>query len=168
MCDSSEKRCLNCDGLYRTLAASCPIRKALLKDIKEKDQNTPQRAENTYAGMAQKAARKAIEQTALTPQPQIHIQAGMHTKMVALILEAHIACLGNPKKQFSDTLAESLLLNYGIETKFPDRNSQEIFNLFIDPSRANSPPLLVTPSDTPPGAPTENEEISSDPEPSDS
>lgn len=145
-CSSSTKKCLNCSGPHRTLAASCPERKLFIKELKEKSPSLPSKTtEFSYAGVAQRAAKQALEQSALTPKPEIHIHQGMQTKIVALILEAHIACLGSKNSNFSEILSESLRLNYGIETKFPDRDSQAIFNLFIGhPSTIPSSPTVQT------------------------
>lgn len=151
-CTSPTKQCLNCRGTHRTLAASCPIRKARVKELKE---NTPSDISKpkqiSYAGVAQKAARQAVAQATPVPKPEIHLQSGMQTKLVALILEAHIATLSDPRTKFSQTLSESLRLNYGIETIFPDRDSQAIFNLFIGNNTPiqegnNSSPRSETPT----------------------
>ena len=57
----------------------------------------------------------------------------MDIKLIALILEAHIATLTG-KRRFGETLSESLKLNYDIDAKFPDRDSQEILNIYLDRS----------------------------------
>ena len=49
--------------------------------------------------------------------------------MTALILEAHIAALSGRRK-FGELLSESLRLNFNIDVVFPDRNSNEIFNIY--------------------------------------
>ena len=51
--------------------------------------------------------------------------------MTALILEAHIAALSG-RQRFGDLLSESLRLYFNIDVKFPDRNSQDIFNIYRD------------------------------------
>ena len=51
--------------------------------------------------------------------------------MTALILEAHIAALSG-KRKFGELLSESLRLNFDIDVIFPDRNSNEIFNIYKD------------------------------------
>jgi hypothetical protein len=48
-------------------------------------------------------------------------------------MEVHIANLAG-HRNYSDILSESLKLNFDIDTKFPDRDSQKIFNIYFDPT----------------------------------
>ena len=125
-CTSEHKQCINCQQNHRTLAASCPVRKTAIREKEEKERRlTEQKDHLTYA----KIAQHTIEQTNATPKHQINITDKIHIKLTALILEAHIATLtGRP---FGKTLSDSLKLNFDIDTKFPDRDSQEIFNLYL-------------------------------------
>ena len=124
-CKSPTKSCLNCHQPHRTFSASCPYRKETIKTIEAKTQQKQQQSENaTYA--------KIVKTTVESTQPkQIKLSSNMDIKLIALILEAHIAALTG-KKRFGDTLSESLKLNYDIDTKFPDRDSQEILNIYFD------------------------------------
>ena len=108
---------------HRTLLASCPYRKAKFTEKEEmKKKENDKQINRTYAGIA----KVAIEEV----QPkQINITRNTDLKMTALILEAHIAALSG-KRKFGDILSESMKLNFQIDVKFPDRNSQEIFNIY--------------------------------------
>ena len=124
-CTNENKKCLNCAQPHRTLAAKCPYRKqkttAKENELTKKQNKT---LNNTYADIA----KTAIQET----QPkQINITRKTDLKMTALILEAHIAALTG-KKKFGEYLSESLRLNFDIDVKFPDRNSQQIFNIYQD------------------------------------
>ena len=52
--------------------------------------------------------------------------------MTALILEAHIAALSGKRKFGGTTLSKSMKLNFETDVKFPDWNSQEMFNIQKD------------------------------------
>ena len=126
-CKSPNKKCLNCHQPHRTLLAGCPYRKQTIKTIETENNNKKEITENaTYA----KIVKTTVETTA---PKQINLSSNMDIKLIALILEAHIATLTG-KKRFGDTLSESLKLNYNIDTKFPDRDSQEILNIYFDKS----------------------------------
>ena len=71
----------------------------------------------------------------------------MDIKLIALILEAHISTLTG-KKRFGETLSESLKLNYDIDAKFPDRDSQEILNIYFDKTDQPMDTDLITTTDS--------------------
>ena len=125
-CPNDYKKCLNCNENHRTLASSCKIRKQAIKDKEDKDRTRRDETETkTYARIAQ----ETIDRTNASPKHQILLTDNIHIKLTALILEAHIATLtGRP---FGKTLSDSLKLNFDIDAKFPDRDSQEIFNLYL-------------------------------------
>lgn len=56
--------------------------------------------------------------------------------MTALILEARIASLHNPK-QYGNILSKSLKDNVDIDTAFPDRDSRKIFNFYYNHDNDN-------------------------------
>ena len=72
--------------------------------------------------------------------PQIKLNSDVSIKMTALVIEAHIASLTR-KEKFSTYLAESMKLNYGIDIKFPERNSEEIFRMLSNPEPEQSTSL---------------------------
>ena len=102
-------------------------------------QNTQQKQINENATYA-KIVKTTIENTA---PKQINITQNMDIKLIALILEAHIATLTG-KRRFGETLSESLKLNYDIDAKFPDRDSQEILNIYLDRSDATTDKQMET------------------------
>lgn len=127
-CASDNKKCLNCGGDHRTLAVKCPIRKQkqLEKQQKEK-QDLAEKQNKTY----REIVKKTVQETkAATTTTQINLTNDTHLKMTALILEAHIASLTRPGT-YAKNLSELMKLNFDLDVKFPDRNSQEIFDLFM-------------------------------------
>lgn len=130
-CINTNKKCINCPddetNDHRTLAAKCPHRKKTIADKEQKKTTAQTLTQNTtYANIA-KAAIK--EQTTETRPNVIKLTNKTQLKMTALILEAHIASLTEPKS-YSQILSDSLKLNFDIDAKFPDRNSRKIFNLY--------------------------------------
>ena len=122
-CKSQTKKCLNCGMGHRTFLASCPYRKGKIAERETlKTKETEKQINKTYAGIA----KVAIEE--VKPK-HINITRNTDLKMTALILEAHIAALSGRRK-FGELLSESMKLNFDIDVRFPDRNSQEIFNLY--------------------------------------
>ena len=55
-------------------------------------------------------------------------------KMVAIVIEAHIAMIGD-KRPYTEILLESLKLNYDIDVKLPNRNSQKIIDIYLNPGQ---------------------------------
>ena len=123
--NDQRKKCLNCAQPHRTLAAKCPYRKQKIRAKENENAKKEMKSiNNTYANIA----KSAIQET----QPkQIKITRKTDLKMTVLILEAHIAAMTGQKK-FGEYLSESLRLNFDIDVKFPDRNSQQIFNIYKD------------------------------------
>ena len=54
--------------------------------------------------------------------------------MVALVIDAHIASIGD-KRPYKEILSESLKLNYDIDVKLPNRDSQKILNIYLNPEQ---------------------------------
>jgi len=103
------------------------------KEDKMKNDETSKRQE-TYSAIA----RQAVKDVTPPPQPTIKLTTGTQLKMTSLILEAHIACLSG-HGHFGQILSDSLKLNYGFDAKFPDRDSQKIFNMIMDPKTTPTP-----------------------------
>lgn len=78
-CKNHHKKCLNCQGDHRTLAAKCPKRKEI---IKTKRQNTQQNAK-TYSQASQQH-----NQITLPPLPQN--TGDTYAKIVTCIIHAHM------------------------------------------------------------------------------
>ena len=53
-------------------------------------------------------------------------------KMIATVIEAHIASIGD-KRPYNEILSESLKLNYDIDVKLPNRDSQKILDVYLNP-----------------------------------
>ncbi|KAF2364233.1 hypothetical protein FHG87_005012 [Trinorchestia longiramus] len=79
------------------------------------------------------------------PTPALILSSNPHIKLAALVIEAHIAILAKTESNRS-ILSKSLKRNLNIDTSFPDRDSQKIFNLFINPTPNQHPwlPLKQT------------------------
>lgn len=131
-CPSEEKRCLNCppdNNFHRTLAAKCPLRKRTVAEKRLKTVTAQQSAQSkTYADIAKHVINE--QKTETRPTNIVHLTNKTHLKMTALILEAHIASLTG--LSYGKILSDSLKRNFDIDTKFPDRDSQKIFNLHFD------------------------------------
>ncbi|KAF2348554.1 hypothetical protein FHG87_020690 [Trinorchestia longiramus] len=136
-----QKKCLNCNQQHQTLAATCSYRKQV---IHQKNENkTKQETEKnirTYLDIA----KTAIQQTN-QPTPALTLSSNTHIKLVALVIEAHIASLAKTKS-YGTILSKSLKRNFNIDTSFPDRDSQKIFNLFINPTPDPEPVPIATPN----------------------
>jgi hypothetical protein len=131
-CPSSEKRCLNCppdNNSHRTLAAKCPFRKSTIAAKNVKSSNARQNAQHkSYADIAKQVIIESKSES--RPTNVVHLTSKTHLKMTALILEAHVASLSG--QSYGKILSESLKRNFDIDAKFPDRDSQRIFNFHFD------------------------------------
>lgn len=131
-CPSPDKRCLNCppdQNDHRTLAAKCPFRKCTIAAKNEKSSNARLNAQTkTYADIAKQVISESKSEPRLPNV--VHLTNKTHLKMTALILEAHIASLSG--QSYGKILQDSLKRNFEIDAKFPDRDSQRIFNLHFD------------------------------------
>lgn len=136
-CTSITKKCLNCPSTHndhRTLAAKCPYRKKKAEEKKTAKATEENRKQNaTFSQIV----KDTIKQTA-PPAQNIVLNNETQLKLTALILEAHIASLTG-QGRFGDLLSESLHLNYKIDAKFPDRDSQRVFNLYWSPHQPDAP-----------------------------
>ena len=84
----------------------------------------------TFAEIAKAAIKHTVPQQN-TITPKITLSNKTHQKMVALILEAHIASLHDPR-QYGQILSKSLKENFDIDATFPDRDSKKIFNFYYN------------------------------------
>ena len=133
-CTSTIKRCLNCptsDNHHRTLAAKCPYRKKTIDDKNRHQKDKEMTEQNTTFAEIAKAAIKQTVPQQNTITPKITLSNKTHLKMVALILEAHIASLHDPP-QYGQILSKSLKENFDIDATFPDRDSKKIFNFYYN------------------------------------
>ncbi|KAF2348212.1 hypothetical protein FHG87_021033, partial [Trinorchestia longiramus] len=73
------------------------------------------------------------------------VQTNTHIKLAALVIEAHIDSLAKTAS-YGAILSKSLKRNFNIDTSFPDRDSQKIFNLFINPTPDSEPAPIATPN----------------------
>ncbi|KAF2345056.1 hypothetical protein FHG87_024187 [Trinorchestia longiramus] len=89
-------------------------------------------------------ANTAIQQTN-QPTPALTLSSNTHIKLAALVIEAHIASLAKTES-YGTILSKSLKRNFNIDTSFPDRDSQKIFNLFINPTPDPEPAPIATPN----------------------
>ncbi|KAF2345558.1 hypothetical protein FHG87_023686 [Trinorchestia longiramus] len=68
-----------------------------------------------------------------------------HIKLAALVIETHITSLAKTES-YGTILSKSLKRNFNIDTSFPDRDFQNIFNLFINPTPDPEPAPIATPN----------------------
>ena len=131
-CTSLVKRCLNCppnDNNHRTLAPSCPVKKKAILDKQARQKNeTVKQNQQTYSDIV----KTTLKETVPTPRPTIQLTDKTHLKLVTLIIEAHIAAIGD-KRPYNDIISESLKLNYDLDIKLPDRDSQKILDIYLNP-----------------------------------
>ena len=119
-CHAVEKRCLNCppgQNFHRTLAPFCPVRKEAITQKQQKLQNASEIQNNqTYANIV----KTTIKETTPPTKPVINLTEKHHLKYVILILEAHIASIGNGRP-YNVILQESLKAN-NIDAVIPNRD----------------------------------------------
>ena len=146
-CTSQTKKCLNCPpphNNHKTFAPSCPIRRKAIKDKEKRLTDAKDRQTNkTFSDIV----KTTIKETAPTPRPTINITDKTNFKLVALIIEAHIAAITNDRP-YNDLLSESLRLNYDLDVKFPDRDSQKILDIYLNPNQPSTSFTLPTSSST--------------------
>ena len=139
-CTSLVKKCLNCpppNNNHRTFAPLCPYKKKAIRDKNQRLNDEKDKATNkTYSDIV----KTTIKETAPTPRPTINLTDKTNFKLVALIIEAHIAAI-TTDKPYNDILSESLRLNYDLDVKFPDRDSQKILDMYLTP---NQPPTTTS------------------------
>ncbi|KAF2346266.1 hypothetical protein FHG87_022978 [Trinorchestia longiramus] len=108
-----------------------------IRKTKIKKQET-EKNNSTYLDIA----NTAIQQTN-QPTPALTLSSNTHIKLAALVIEAHIASLAKIES-CRTILSKSLKRNFNIDTSFPDRDSQKIFKLFINPTLNPEPAPIAT------------------------
>ncbi|KAF2368545.1 hypothetical protein FHG87_000691 [Trinorchestia longiramus] len=121
-CNSPTKICLNCNQQHRTLAATCPYRKQGIHQ-KTKTKKSRDREKQPHIPRHSKNCHSTNEPTNTCAHTRI--------KLAALVIEPHIASLAQTES-YGSILSKSLKRNFNIDTSFPDRDSQKIFNPFIN------------------------------------
>ena len=115
-CHAVEKRCINCppgQNFHRTLAPFCPVRKDDIAQKQQKFKNASEIQNNkTYANIVKTTIKE-------TKPPVIHLTEKHHLKYVILILEAHIASIGDGRP-YNVILQESIKAN-NIGAVIPNR-----------------------------------------------
>ncbi|KAF2350212.1 hypothetical protein FHG87_019027 [Trinorchestia longiramus] len=130
--------CLNCNEQHRILAATCPYRKLVIHQINEnRKKHETEKNNRTYLDIAKTSIKHTNQ-----PTPAVTLSSNTHVKLTALVIKVHIASLAKTES-YGSILSESLKRNFDIDTSFPDRDFQKIFNLFINSTPiSNLPPLL--------------------------
>ncbi|KAF2366528.1 hypothetical protein FHG87_002709 [Trinorchestia longiramus] len=136
-CNSPTKKCLNHNQQHRTLAATCPCRKQVIHQKNENQKFTRRRKNSIYLDIAKTAIQQMNQ-----PTSTLTLSSNTHIKLAAPVIEAHIASLAKTES-YGSILLKSLKRNFNRDTSFPDRDSQKIFKLFINPSPEPAP--LATP-----------------------
>ncbi|KAF2350548.1 hypothetical protein FHG87_018696 [Trinorchestia longiramus] len=114
-------------GAHRTLAASCPYRRKVQKQKKiDEEQKEVRESNETYATIAKEAVIESSK-----PKHNITLTSNIQIKLMALIIEAHMASLAQ-QEGFGTILSKSLKMNYNIEANFLDRVSAVIFKFFYN------------------------------------
>lgn len=136
-CTSDIKKCLNCDGNHRTLAAICPIRKELLKNKREEKQQARKNFETsnkTYCAVAKLNTElpKTIQSihNQKPPQTVLNISDRNSLQIIVILVEAHLFNMCNPG-QFSTRVNQLLEMNNFPKVNIPNDevDSSRIFNV---------------------------------------
>lgn len=89
-------RCLNCMGEHRTLAASCPLRKEMVR--RKRDENNKKKSQvqdKTYAAVTK--LRQDIPKMVESKQEIIlNLNSVQSFKVMVIIIQAHLANMANP------------------------------------------------------------------------
>ena len=105
-------------------------RKEAIAQKQQKLQNASEIQNNqTYANIV----KTTIKETTLPTKPVINLTAKHHLKYVILILEAHIASIGDGRP-YNVILQESLKAN-NIDAVIPNRDSQKIMDIYSNPKQ---------------------------------
>ena len=145
-CKSPIKQCLHCppgQNNHRTLAPSCPTKKKAIRTKQQRLTDEKDKINNkTYSDIV----KTAIKETEQPTRPTINLSDKTHLKLVVLIIEAHVASLTG-SRPYGEILSASLRLNYDLDVKLPDRDSQNILDLYLKPPAPSptSPPAATTP-----------------------
>ena len=122
-CHAVEKRCINCppgENPYRTLAPFCPVRKEAIAQKQQKLKNASEIQNNkTYANIV----KTTIKETTPPAKPVLNLTEKHDLKWVLLILEAHIASIGDGRP-YNVILQESLKAN-NIDAVIPNMDNSK-------------------------------------------
>lgn len=145
-CTSSEKKCLNCDGPHRTLAAICPIRKEIIKNKREEKKKKKEEFEQnnkTFCAVTKMTSElPKVIQSQKIPQTILQVSDKLSTQIIVIIAEAHFYNLAHPGS-FSRRVNQLLQLNNLPTVKLPeDAPSSSIFNII------NNAPEYAAPAQT--------------------
>lgn len=125
-CCSETKKCLNCGGDHRTLAARCPTRKQLIENCKEQRKQT-QVTEGKSFSAAVKAGNNATQPKPRQEQPVLQLDNVTQFKTFAIIIQAHLVNLARPGS-FGNTIKELCTRNNLPTIDFPENSpSMDIF-----------------------------------------
>lgn len=144
-CNNPTKKCLNCDGPHRTLAAICPIRKTILKEKREEKKQKKQTFEQenrTYCAVTKmsKELPKTI-QNQTPPQTALHVHDKLSLQVLVIVIEAHLHNIVQPGS-FNTRLNEILETNNLPRVNIPEPvHSEDIFRVINRmPEYAAKPP----------------------------
>ena len=122
-------------NFLRTLASFCPVRKDAIAQKQQKLKNDSEIQNNkTYANIV----KTTIKETTPPPKPVINLTDKHHLKWVILILEAHIASIGDGRP-YNVILQESPKGN-NLLVIIPERDSQKIMNIYLNPKQKDHVP----------------------------
>lgn len=143
-CEETTKQCLNCKGPHRTMAMSCPKKKELIKEKKEKTNKEKEIKENTtYAKVAKETYRHEQSQ-----RPILHIDKETPTEILTCIYYAHVDNLGSPGT-FSKSLNQMLENNGHKPMWFPENPaSHKILSINWSQMAAIPPQEEITTKET--------------------
>lgn len=158
-------KCLNCEGPHRTLAATCPVRKELIKEAKKSKQDRQKQFETenkTYCAVAKlkteipKALNKPPEQTILNLNSDISI------KILTIIITAHLENLAKPGS-FGAAAKTLLRMNNLPDINLPDdAPSAAIFGAMKTSETSTEQSETARPQEGAVALPTEEQDTTTD------
>lgn len=143
-----QPKCLNCGGDHRTLASACPLRKYLIKKMREEalKRKTDQNKDKTYAAVTKLHTDipKLVENRQETV---LNLNTVGSFQVMVLTIQAHLANMAKPGT-FGKTLRELLRLNNLPDVVLPDNApSFEIFGAINGLSPNQVPQLNMPPNE---------------------
>lgn len=90
-------KCLECSGDHRTLASKCPVRKQLIKNIREerdKKKETFERENRTYCAVTQLS--QALPKLQKPESPVLNLTTDVSFKVLTIIIHAHLMNIAQP------------------------------------------------------------------------
>lgn len=92
-CLSSNKRCLNCQGEHRTLAAKCPLRKEIIKKNKKENSKMNTATYSQITGQNMQAPKSQQTNTSTINIPQM---SESFSKIFTCMMHAHLLNMAEP------------------------------------------------------------------------